>query len=57
MGIWETLTDLVDAAAPWSTAEAEAPASEEQVRLHFHPPSKHLHELLQLYGRRNADLT
>ncbi|KAK6854401.1 ubiquinol-cytochrome C reductase hinge protein-domain-containing protein [Apiospora arundinis] len=30
MGIWETFTDLVDAAAPWSTAEAEAPASEEQ---------------------------
>ncbi|KAK8116123.1 Non-heme 11 kDa protein of cytochrome bc1 complex [Apiospora sp. TS-2023a] len=30
MGIWETFTDLVDAATPWSTAEAEAPASEEQ---------------------------
>ncbi|KAK8097912.1 uncharacterized protein PG998_013398 [Apiospora kogelbergensis] len=28
MGIWETFTDLVDAAAPWSTAEAEAPAEE-----------------------------
>lgn len=34
MGIWETFTDLVDAAAPWSTAEAEAPA---EVRLQFSP--------------------
>lgn len=25
MGIWETFTDLVEAATPWSTAEAEAP--------------------------------
>lgn len=30
MGIWETFTDLVDAATPWSTAEAEAPPAEEQ---------------------------
>ncbi|KAK8069671.1 hypothetical protein PG994_006287 [Apiospora phragmitis] len=30
MGIWETFTDLVDAATPWSIAEAEAPAQEEQ---------------------------
>ncbi|KAK8045240.1 hypothetical protein PG993_005264 [Apiospora rasikravindrae] len=29
MGIWETFTDMVDAATPWSTAEAEAPAQEE----------------------------
>ncbi|KAI5922795.1 ubiquinol-cytochrome C reductase hinge protein-domain-containing protein [Camillea tinctor] len=28
MGIWETFTDLVEAATPWSTAEAEAPAEE-----------------------------
>lgn len=40
MGIWETITDLVEAATPWSTAEAEAPAQEEQVG-HFlvTPPS------------------
>ena len=31
MGIWETFTDLVEAATPWSTAEAEAPVQEEQV--------------------------
>jgi hypothetical protein len=28
MGIWETFTDLVEAATPWSTAEAEAPQSD-----------------------------
>lgn len=27
MGFWDTITDLVEAAAPWSTAEAEAPES------------------------------
>lgn len=27
MGFWDTMTDLVDAATPWSTAEAEAPHS------------------------------
>ncbi|OIW24873.1 Non-heme 11 kDa protein of cytochrome bc1 complex [Coniochaeta ligniaria NRRL 30616] len=27
MGIWDTITDLVDAATPWSTVEAEAPSS------------------------------
>lgn len=26
MGIWDTFTDLVEAATPWSTVEAEAPA-------------------------------
>lgn len=30
MGIWETLTDLAEAALPWSAAEAEAPAAEEE---------------------------
>ncbi|EON99782.1 putative ubiquionol cytochrome c reductase hinge protein [Phaeoacremonium minimum UCRPA7] len=30
MGIWEAITDLVEAAAPWSVAEAEAPAEEPQ---------------------------
>ncbi|XXG95920.1 ubiquinol--cytochrome-c reductase subunit 6 [Hypoxylon texense] len=28
MGIWDTIHDLVEAATPWSTAEAEAPAEE-----------------------------
>ena len=27
MGIWDTITDLVEAATPWGTAEAEAPSS------------------------------
>jgi hypothetical protein len=27
MGIWDTITDLVEAATPWSTAEAEAPST------------------------------
>jgi hypothetical protein len=27
MGFWDTITDLVDAATPWSTVEAEAPIS------------------------------
>ncbi|ORY61205.1 uncharacterized protein BCR38DRAFT_29372 [Pseudomassariella vexata] len=30
MGIWDTITDLVEAATPWTTAEAEAPQPEEQ---------------------------
>ncbi|KAK3905197.1 ubiquinol-cytochrome C reductase hinge protein-domain-containing protein [Staphylotrichum tortipilum] len=29
MGIWDTITDLVEAAAPWATADAEAPAQEQ----------------------------
>ncbi|KAI0839802.1 Non-heme 11 kDa protein of cytochrome bc1 complex [Hypoxylon sp. FL0890] len=29
MGIWETITDLVEAATPWSTAEAEAPTEDQ----------------------------
>ena len=32
MGIWETLTDIAEAAVPWSTAYAEAPAEESKVR-------------------------
>ncbi|KAL2197854.1 ubiquinol-cytochrome C reductase hinge protein-domain-containing protein [Corynascus similis CBS 632.67] len=28
MGFWDTITDLVEAAAPWATADAEAPANE-----------------------------
>lgn len=35
MGIWDTITDLVEAATPWSVVEAEAPAQEEQVRALF----------------------
>lgn len=31
MGFWDTITDLVEAATPWSTAEAEAPP-EDKVR-------------------------
>ncbi|KAI0133593.1 hypothetical protein BJ170DRAFT_590613 [Xylariales sp. AK1849] len=30
MGFWDTVTDLVEAATPWSVAEAEAPAPEEK---------------------------
>lgn len=26
MGFWDTITDLVEAATPWATADAEAPA-------------------------------
>jgi ubiquinol-cytochrome c reductase subunit 6 len=28
MGFWDTITDLVEAATPWATADAEAPAKE-----------------------------
>jgi hypothetical protein len=28
MGFWDTITDLVEAATPWATADAEAPAQE-----------------------------
>lgn len=31
MGIWETFSEIVDAVAPWSVVEAEAPAEETQV--------------------------
>lgn len=31
MGIWESITEIVDAVAPWSVVEAEAPAEETQV--------------------------
>ncbi|RYP35952.1 hypothetical protein DL767_003641 [Monosporascus sp. MG133] len=30
MGFWDTITDLVEAATPWSNAEAEAPPPEEK---------------------------
>ncbi|KAI1380348.1 Non-heme 11 kDa protein of cytochrome bc1 complex [Hypoxylon crocopeplum] len=30
MGIWDTITDLVEATTPWSTAEAEAPAEDKE---------------------------
>jgi hypothetical protein len=28
MGFWDTITDIVEAATPWATAEAEAPAED-----------------------------
>lgn len=31
MGVWDVISDLVEAATPWSTAEAEAPPAEEKV--------------------------
>lgn len=31
MGFWDTITDLAEAAMPWATVEAEAPAAEEKV--------------------------
>ncbi|KAK3350017.1 ubiquinol-cytochrome C reductase hinge protein-domain-containing protein [Lasiosphaeria hispida] len=30
MGIWDTLTDLIEAATPWTTAEAEASVAQEE---------------------------
>ncbi|KAI0477729.1 ubiquinol-cytochrome C reductase hinge protein-domain-containing protein [Xylariaceae sp. FL0804] len=30
MGIWDSITDLVEAAVPWSIAEAEAPPAEDK---------------------------
>lgn len=32
MGFWDAVTDLVEAATPWATVEAEAPPAEEKVR-------------------------
>lgn len=32
MGFWDTVNDIVEAAVPWATAEAEAPPAEEKVR-------------------------
>lgn len=34
MGFWDTITDLVEAATPWATADAEAPAQESVCRVH-----------------------
>jgi len=39
MGFWDTLTDLFEAATPWATAEAEAPAKEVTVCFCFLCPS------------------
>ncbi|KAK5626191.1 hypothetical protein RRF57_001906 [Xylaria bambusicola] len=30
MGVWDVINDLVEAATPWSTAEAEAPPAEDK---------------------------
>ncbi|KAI0816131.1 ubiquinol-cytochrome C reductase hinge protein-domain-containing protein [Xylaria sp. FL0064] len=30
MGIWDVISDLVEATTPWSTAEAEAPPAEDK---------------------------
>ncbi|GAW21946.1 hypothetical protein ANO14919_114730 [Xylariales sp. No.14919] len=30
MGVWDVINDLVEAATPWGTAEAEAPPAEEK---------------------------
>ena len=35
MGFWDAVTDLVEAATPWATVEAEAPPAEEKVRIGF----------------------
>ncbi|GJC89709.1 cytochrome b-c1 complex subunit 6 [Colletotrichum liriopes] len=37
MGFWDTITDLAEAAMPWATVEAEAPAAEEKACA----PAKH----------------
>jgi hypothetical protein len=29
MGFWDTIADLAESVAPWSVAEAEAPAAED----------------------------
>jgi hypothetical protein len=34
MGFWDTVTDLVEAATPWSAAQAEAPPPEDKVWQH-----------------------
>lgn len=31
MGFWDSITELVEAAKPWTTVEAEAPAEESKV--------------------------
>lgn len=51
MGFWDTLTDLVEAATPWATAEAEAPAKEVTVCFLFS-----LHSLSSVLGRFYAVL-
>jgi ubiquinol-cytochrome c reductase subunit 6 len=39
MGIWETLTDLAEAALPWSAVEAEGPTTVEEDKVRaFCPP-------------------
>lgn len=32
MGFWEAIADLAESVAPWSVAEAEAPAEDSKVR-------------------------
>lgn len=44
MGFWDVITDIVEAATPWSVAEAEAavaePAQEEVRTVATHPPCR-----------------
>lgn len=37
MGIWDALSEIVEAVTPWSVVEAEAPAEEPKVRFRLVP--------------------
>lgn len=39
MGFWDTITDMVEAATPWSVVDAEAP-EEPKVRFVLHAPPR-----------------
>lgn len=35
MGVWDAITEIFEAAAPWGEAEAEAPAEEPQTQVGY----------------------
>jgi len=43
MGIWDAITELVEAATPWAVAEAEAPAKEEDSKVRQLDVQSHHH--------------
>ena len=45
MGIWDAISDIVDAVTPWSVVEAEAPAEEPKVLYHASLPNVNMNAM------------
>ena len=55
MGFWDAVTEIIDAATPWATVEAEAPADIPAEVCHHHHHHHHHHQLLYALSTRNMD--